>query len=203
MGNDTSYDNDHSAYPQRFSSASNSGHHSKRSTMIKPPNLSDYPTPEYSKSHSISHSKSKSKTKSKSGKKRSSSKSKSTVTPTLSHHLSLPDIHTEIQSNNSSSTVHNSPRNGNMMQYQSEKIDLTKIQNGITNHYINARVVKIAAEFWEEHISYKSLPEKLVCHISHHCEKILDDFHFVTLSQSIYTLLVWQNLIYYHFNTVD
>lgn len=175
MGNDTTYETDPNNLQnlQNFSSTSshdeyNTYHHSKRSTMIKPPNNPSMPTMEYS--HSVSISKSKSKSKSKKNRRQSKSKSKSAVTPTLSHHLSLPDIGTELRSSNSfsnSSSVGSPTSNKhNFTQYQSQMIDLTKIQNGITNRYVNARVVKIAAEFWEEHVANKSLSEKLVCHCS-------------------------------------
>ena len=151
MGNDTSIDENQPSY------SNHTVGYSGGSTTLQPPHLhDDNTTIEYS--HSISQSKSKSK--SKSGKKdkntwkhRSNSKTKSTISSNFQ----------SAASNSSSSSHSYSPRNANMMQYQSQKIDVSKIQNGITNHYINARIVKIAAQFWDEHISHKSLPEQLVC----------------------------------------
>ena len=194
MGNEISYNDNNPSTVQRFSSAPtpdeynhNTYHHSKKSTLIKPPNHPSIPTVEYSQSRSTSKSKSKTKSKSKSKPKSAKNKtrkqSRSTTTPkglpnftpTLSYHLSLPDIPTEIQQNNSFShscqsySIGSPTSNNHNFVYvgrQSQLVDLSKVENGITNRYINSRVVKIAAEFWEEHIASKSLCDKLVCYIN-------------------------------------
>eukprot|EP01084_Bolivina_argentea_P153763 268081_1 len=97
-----------------------------------------------------------------------------------SHTLSYPKHrkHYNTQNNKVKISVHeNDPNHKCAITkiFQCKDIDFNDINNGITGVYISTRVVKTAAEFWEQHIFPLSHAEKLEIGCAIYCEMIGQD----------------------------
>eukprot|EP00485_Elphidium_margaritaceum_P014990 CAMPEP_0202727548 /NCGR_PEP_ID=MMETSP1385-20130828/185178_1 /ASSEMBLY_ACC=CAM_ASM_000861 /TAXON_ID=933848 /ORGANISM="Elphidium margaritaceum" /LENGTH=482 /DNA_ID=CAMNT_0049393791 /DNA_START=44 /DNA_END=1493 /DNA_ORIENTATION=+ len=157
MGNDINTANARNLAPRPM-------HSLQSSTVIKPPRpalsqLTNFA--DYSRSHqrSLSTTKSKSKSKRKLSFRRSKSRSSAPAATLDSVPSGVPTL--QYGPSNSNPSISTTYRNRSVYTQITSTADVDKISNGITGTHINARVVKIAAQFWTQYIDNKTMQEKL------------------------------------------